>query len=100
MSQPPVDIAHDALDRVEGVSGMRGILHRQHNAGDDHRNQDEERQRAEIPKIVEVSRRGESAIFLIQHREYRQTGIHPIDNRILEGNAFVVRHDYRLLLLK
>ena len=39
-----VDVAHDALDRIEGVVRVGRVVHRQHDAGHDH---DDERQAGE-----------------------------------------------------
>ena len=51
-----IDVAHDALDRVEGEIGVRRILHRENNAGDDHHDQHDPGERAEIPPIAEIAR--------------------------------------------
>ncbi len=52
-----VDVAHDALDRLEGEIDMRRVVHRQHDAGDDLHTQHECENAAEGPKIIEVARR-------------------------------------------
>ena len=49
-----VHVAHDVLDAVEGHAGMRRVVHRQHDAGDDLQHQDDHGERAEVPEVVEV----------------------------------------------
>jgi hypothetical protein len=52
-----VHVAHDAFDRVEGVVDMRRVVHRQHDAGDDLRAEQEAEDAAEGPPVVQVARR-------------------------------------------
>src|SRR5205085_9354296 len=44
---------HDALDRGEGELGVGLVVHRQHDAGDDHQHQHHRGDRAEVPEIVD-----------------------------------------------
>ena len=47
-----IDIAHNALNRIEGIINMRGIVHSQNDTRHDHDAQRDARERAKIPKIV------------------------------------------------
>ncbi len=56
---------------------MRCVVHRQHNARDNHYNQTEPGETTEIPHIVKVSRRGILMQLMIKHGEYRQAVLNP-----------------------
>ncbi len=91
--QPAViDVTHDALDALEGIIGMGGIVHGQHDAGQDHGNENYHRERTEIPEIVEIPGRRENAVFLIQHRDYRQAAVDPLYHRVLKFGSFATSH--------
>src|SRR4029450_11892530 len=51
-----VDIAHDDLNGLEGEVDMRGVVHRQHDAGDDLYGEHECEDAAERPQVVQVTR--------------------------------------------
>ncbi len=51
---PVVHVAHDPLHAVEGELGVRGVVHREKDAGRDHDREIDHGQRAEIPEIIEV----------------------------------------------
>ena len=56
--QPPViDITHDVLGGVESQPGIRGIVHRQHDAGDNLYTETECEDGAEGVPDVQVARR-------------------------------------------
>ena len=79
--QPAViDVAHDALDQIEGEFRARRVLHRQKNAGADHHDQHEPGQRPEIPPIAEVAR-GRIFVELVLHRCHeRQPVVDPAED--------------------
>ncbi len=52
-----VDVAADVLDRIEGADVARLIVHREHDAGDDLRDEAERQNAAERPEVVEIARR-------------------------------------------
>ncbi len=56
--EPPArDVAHDVLDRLEGLGRVGLVAHRQEDAGDDLHHQHEQRERAEEVPEVEILRR-------------------------------------------
>jgi hypothetical protein len=98
VAQQPAEIhvAHDVLDGSEGEHGVRLVVHRQEDAGDDHDHQVHQRQRAEIPEVVEIPGRREHAVLFLHHREDGQTGVDPVDYRILEITLMQTSHDVSL----
>ena len=77
-----VDIAHDTFDRAKGVINMRGVIHGQYNAGDNHDHQGKTGKNTEIPHVIEVFRNGIVVFFVIQHRKDWKTMINPSYDRI------------------
>ena len=73
-----VHIAADALDGIEGSIRARLVVHGQHDAGDDLRDQHEGQDAAERPPIVEVARRREVDGLRVDHPRDRQPRIHPL----------------------
>ena len=80
-----VHIAHDVLHAVERELRVRLVVHRQEDAGGDHDHQVDHGQRAEVPEVVEILRRGEDAILLLEHGEDGQSAVDPVDHRIAEA---------------
>ena len=73
-----VDVAHDALDAVEGAIGRSEIMHRQHDPGDDLHGQHQPGEDSEIPEIVEVARdRIAATERAINQARERQTLVEP-----------------------
>ena len=89
-----VDVAHDVLDALERDLGVRGVVHGEDDAADDHRHQHEGQHRAEGPHVVEVLRRREVDRLLVGEREDRQSRVDPTDRLVLrlEGGVSVSRH--------
>ena len=83
----PVDVAHDVFDRIESDPGIGGIMHRQHDAGDDLHAQADQREKAEVPPIVDIARhRIARADGIIDQPRQRQLFVHPLH----EGMARLV----------
>jgi hypothetical protein len=81
-----VDVAHDALDRFEGVIDVRRVAHGQHDARYDHDDQHDPGERAEVPPVVQVpGRRVSRAHRFVDEREDRQPVLDPLDDRIGVG---------------
>ena len=80
-----VDVAHDQLvDRIECAVGGRGIMHRQHDAGDDLDGQEDPGEDSEIPEIIEVARhRIAAADRAIDEPRKRQALVDPAHQRML-----------------
>ena len=77
-----VDITHDALNRTESVVHMGRVVHRQHNASNDHYYQRKTRKNSKIPHVVEIFWNRIVICFMIKHRKDRQTVVDPSYNRI------------------
>ena len=82
-----VDVAHDALDRGEGVVDVRRILHREDEAGHDHDDEHETSERTEVPPVVQVLRRRIFIRLVMQVAEDRQTVVDPADDGVLEDGS-------------
>ena len=86
--QPAViHVAHDALDRVECEIGVRRVVHRQEDAGDDHDHQHDPGERAEVPPISQVARGRVVVEFVLQRRDERQPIIDPADDPAYPAGA-------------
>ena len=72
-----IDVAHDALDRVEGEIGVRRVLHREHNAGYDQHDQHDPGERAEIPPIAQIAGCRVIVQLVLQHPDKGQPVIDP-----------------------
>ena len=59
--------------------GVRRVVHRQHDAGDDHDDQDDPGERAEIPPVVQVARCRIGGEFVLEERDERQPVVDPAD---------------------
>ena len=82
--QPPVvHVAHDVLDGVERHVGLRGVVHRQDDAGDDLRAQQERQDAAERPPVVEVARRRIGDEGGMHQPCDRQATLHPFHEGVL-----------------
>ena len=53
----PLDVAHDMLGGDERMIDMSGVMHGQNHTGDDLHHQHDPGERAEIPPIVQITRR-------------------------------------------
>src|SRR3546814_3897409 len=72
------------LDRVEGDARIGGIVHRQHDAGDDLDDQRGASKDAEVPEIVEVARnRIARTGGVVDKPRNRQLLVHPLHQRML-----------------
>ena len=76
-----VHVAADALDGIEGRLGARLVVHGQHDAGDDLRDEHEGQDAAERPQIIEVARRREVDELRVHHAA-RSAVAHPSTCRI------------------
>ena len=84
--QPAViHVAHDALDRIESMVHMRRVMHRQHDSGGDHDDQDDPGQRAEIPPVIQVLRRRILMQLVLHEGKDRKPVIDPFDDRVIES---------------
>src|SRR6202012_1114062 len=72
-----IDVAHDALDAVEGQPGIGDIMHRQHDAGDDLDAQAEGEDAAEGVPDVQVPGRGEGLHRVVHQTQHGQTRVEP-----------------------
>ena len=92
--QPAViDVAHDALDRVEGHVDLRRVMHRQHDAGDDLHAQHEGEDAAEGPPIVQIARRRIGDERGMDQAPDRQPLLEPLQNFVLRLVGRVSAHD-------
>ena len=73
----PVHVAHDLLNGIERTLRSRLIVHGQHDAGGDLRDQHEGEDAAERPQIVQVARRREDHELVMHQPRNRQTRIEP-----------------------
>ena len=80
-----VDVAHDALDALEGVVHMRRVVHGQDDPGDDHDGQRDSGQRAEVPPVGQVLRRRVVDQMFLREREDRQAVFDPLDDGVVPG---------------
>ena len=71
-----IDIAHDVLNGFERNQLVRRIVHREHNAGDDLKYEEETGQNAEVPHVVQVAR-------------HRITGTHGIINETRQRKPLI-----------
>ena len=88
-----VHVAHDVLHAVERQAGVRLVVHRQEDAGQDHDHQRDHGQRAEIPEVVEIPRRRKDAVFFLHHRDDGQSGVDPVQHRIRNIAFMQTGHD-------
>jgi hypothetical protein len=65
-------------------------VHREHDAGGDLEDQHDREDAAEGPEVVEVPRRRERVIFLLDIREDRQAVIDPRDHLVVEDRRRAV----------
>ena len=65
-----VDITHNPLDAVKSIVYVRGIMHGQDNSSDDHCYKDNSGQRAKIPKVIKIFRRGIFMELMLHKRKY------------------------------
>ena len=79
----PLDVAHDVLDGVEGEVAMGRVVHRQHHAGHDLQHQHDPGEGAEVPPVVEVTRRRVVDEVLVGPAEDRQAVLDPLGNAVL-----------------
>ena len=78
-----VHVAHDMLDRIERDARVRGIVHRQNDAGDDLDHQRGAGEDAEVPEIIEVARhRIAGARGIVDEARNRQLLVHPLHQRM------------------
>jgi hypothetical protein len=78
-----VDVAHDVLDAREREIDVRRIVHREHDAGQNLEDQREAGERAEVPPVIQVARRGVArANELIHVGEHRQPVLDPADHGV------------------
>ena len=91
--QPAViDVAHDALDRVEGHVGIRHIMHGQHDAGEDLDRQAEGEDAAEGVPDVQVPRRREGLHGVMHQARQRQALVDPLLETGLGGIGRLTGH--------
>jgi hypothetical protein len=57
----PIHVAHNAFDAIEGDAGVRSIMHRQNDAGDDLDQERHSVEHSEIPEVVEIAGNGITA---------------------------------------
>ena len=69
-----------ALDRLEGEIDMRGVVHRQHDAGDDLHAEHEREDAAEGPPVVQVPRRRVGDERGVNQAADRQPLLKPLQN--------------------
>src|SRR3546814_16885299 len=78
-----IDVAHDVLDREKGDVRIGGIMHRQHDAGDDLDRQRNAGEDAEIPEVIEVTRhRIARADRVVDEPRTRQPLVAPAHERV------------------
>ena len=87
---PAIHVAHDVLDAGEGHVDMRGIVHHQHDTGDDLQQQTEDQDDAPDPHPVQVLGRGDHQRVVEQPRDGQST-VQPILEARL-GLVMVVRY--------
>ena len=73
-----IHIAHDRFNRGEGHIGMRRIMHREHNAGQNLSDEHEGENAAEGPQIIEVPRIGEHNKGRVDQTNNRKTAFKPL----------------------
>ena len=91
-----IDVAHDDLDRLEGEIDMRGVVHRQHDAGDDLHAEHERQDAAERPPVVQVARRRIGDERGMDQAADRQPLLEPLQNGIGRLVGRVSAHDRTL----
>ena len=72
-----IDVAHDALDGIEGKPGGRNIVHGENDAGQNLEHQGEAREGAEIPPVVQIARCRIGDQRAVEQRQDRQTLLEP-----------------------
>ena len=78
-NQPaPRDVAHDVLDRPESQGGIRLVVHRQKDAGDNLNHQNQKRERAKNVPEVEVLRCVVLAHVLVVKLAGGETVVNPV----------------------
>ena len=78
-----VHVPHDALDGIERIFGVGGVMHGKEYAGQDHQHERDHRLGAEAPHVVAVLRHRVFDIFVMHHAEDRQSLVDPANQRIL-----------------
>ena len=82
----PVHVAHNVLDGVEGEIDMRGVMHCQHDAGDDLDDEHQRQDATEGPEIIQVLRRRIDDEGAVDEAHDRQPALEPAANGAL-GNV-------------
>ena len=91
-----VHVAHDAFDGIEGEVDMRRVVHREHDAGDDLRRQQEREDAAEGPPIVQVARNRVGDEGGVDQPRNRQPRLHPFHEGVLRLVGRMSAHDLTL----
>ncbi len=92
--QPAViDVADDAFDRFEGEIGMRRVMHRQDDAGDDLDAEHQRQDGAEGPPVIQVARRRIGNERRVDQAADRQSPFNPLQNCVLRLVAGWSAHD-------
>ncbi|MNY38755.1 hypothetical protein D3C86_1734000 [compost metagenome] len=75
-----VDVAHDLFDRVERNGRVGGIVHGQHDAGQDLHDQHHGKHGAKGVCVVQVPGNRIADEAVVNHTRQRKTGINPFLN--------------------
>jgi hypothetical protein len=79
-----VDVAHDVLDRLEGMVAGRRIMHGENDPGDDLDGQSQAGENPEIPPVIQVARhRIAAADRAVDEARKRQPLVEPAHQRVL-----------------
>jgi hypothetical protein len=94
-----VDVAADALDRIEGALGARLVVHGEHDARRDLRQEKEGQDAAERPQVVQVARRREVDELGVHQAPDWEAPVHPFaETRLGLVARFVKGHGGLALL--
>lgn len=88
-----VDVADDQFNRLEGEIDMRGVVHRQDDAGDDLHAEHHRKDRAERPPVVEVTRRRVGNEGRVDQSPNRETPFNPLQDWVLRVVVRWSAHD-------
>jgi hypothetical protein len=88
-----IDVAHDLLDRVESQRRVRGVVHGEHDAGQDLRHQHDREDAAEGVGVVQVARHRVGDERIVHEPRQRKARVEPaLDASLRRIGGMSARH--------